>query len=310
MRNFDDLLKKNSNFFIIAIIEWICFPFGLIKAILKFLRLNYDLNRFGVQELFKKMDMKRHMITLCIGVASIVASLIMFDKKNSLINETYQLFIVSEIFFFGVLAILSNINLKKTFPKIMVFVIIILFLIFNYKVKVFFGLFTIILIGSIILFKLREAVVTFLTLMLFIFFISIIILFIIKYEKDFFNKYSYTLSYSIITFILTVYLYIGYLLNSKIIKIYFGEDDVSNYSREKFSQILTLFYILIFILLNISGNLYHDGEIGKVYNIFNNCFLTVLTITQITGKDKIIDIFKIRLKEIKGDLLKFIKEHL
>ncbi|EOE7205235.1 hypothetical protein QQO69_18075 [Clostridioides difficile] len=306
MRNFNDLLRKSSSFFIIAIIEWIYFPFGLIKAILKCLRSNYDLNRFGVQELFKKMNMKRHIITLCIGVILIVISLIIYN----FIDETYQLFIVSEIFFFGVLAILSNINLKKTFSKIMVVVIVILFLIFNCKVKVFFGLFTITLIGSIILFKLREAVVTFLTLMLFIFFISIIILLIIIYEKDFFNKYPYSLSYSIITFILTVYLYIGYSLNRKIIKIYFDEEDVNNYSREKFSQILTLFYILVFILLNISGNLYHDGEIGKLYNIFNNCFLTVLTITQITGKDKIIDIFKIRLKEIKGDLLKFIKEYL
>ncbi|ENZ9525155.1 hypothetical protein KWQ95_018985 [Clostridioides difficile] len=306
MRNFNDLLRKSSSFFIIAIIEWIYFPFGLIKAILKCLHSNYDLNRFGVQELFKKMNMKRHIITLCIGVILIVISLIIYN----FIDETYQLFIVSEIFFFGVLAILSNINLKKTFSKIMVVVIVILFLIFNCKVKVFFGLFTITLIGSIILFKLREAVVTFLTLMLFIFFISIIILLIIIYEKDFFNKYPYSLSYSIITFILTVYLYIGYSLNRKIIKIYFDEEDVNNYSREKFSQILTLFYILVFILLNISGNLYHDGEIGKLYNIFNNCFLTVLTITQITGKDKIIDIFKIRLKEIKGDLLKFIKEYL
>ncbi|EGT4187622.1 hypothetical protein EPL73_21345, partial [Clostridioides difficile] len=199
MRNFNDLLRKSSSFFIIAIIEWIYFPFGLIKAILKCLRSNYDLNRFGVQELFKKMNMKRHIITLCIGVILIVISLIIYN----FIDETYQLFIVSEIFFFGVLAILSNINLKKTFSKIMVVVIVILFLIFNCKVKVFFGLFTITLIGSIILFKLREAVVTFLTLMLFIFFISIIILLIIIYEKDFFNKYPYSLSYSIITFILT-----------------------------------------------------------------------------------------------------------
>ncbi|EGT4203848.1 hypothetical protein EPL64_04620 [Clostridioides difficile] len=56
MRNFNDLLRKSSSFFIIAIIEWIYFPFGLIKAILKCLRSNYDLNRFGVQELFKKNE--------------------------------------------------------------------------------------------------------------------------------------------------------------------------------------------------------------------------------------------------------------
>ena len=52
-----------------------------------------------------------------------------------------------------------------------------------------------------------------------------------------------------------------------------------SYNYEDLKQNLTVIYITIFVLLNVSTALYNDKL--DFYNLINNSFITVITITQI-----------------------------
>ena len=74
------------------------------------------------------------------------------------------------------------------------------------------------------------------------------------------------------------------------------------YNYEDLKQNLNLIYIIIFVLLNVSTALYNDKL--DFYNLINNSFITVITITQVNWP-KIFNLEKIKMV-IKHKLIKYL----
>ena len=92
-------------------------------------------------------------------------------------------------------------------------------------------------------------------------------------------SYYYAITYSCITLCLITYLYFGTKMNNFFIRKMGWREKSESYNYEDLKQNLTVIYITIFVLLNVSTALYNDKL--DFYNLINNSFITVITITQI-----------------------------
>ncbi len=293
-------LEEVWKFFKLLIKEWWHFPVGCYKKIIYFLN-----EKDEIYNIFNKMTSKNHKISVLLGTSLIMISMWGFDKDFFLLDGDSKLLLISSLFFEGVFFIVLNFNLKKKFTKIIIVILLVILAISSYKIKAFIIPFIILLIGWLFMFQLREVVITGVTFLFYILSILGILIIISEVFQGYFSKHEYAITYSVITFGLVVYLPIGYFSNRNIIKVLFN-DEIIEYCYKNFKSILTLMYIVLFISLNISGFLYADGSKGKIANLINNCFLTMVTITQVSKNDIFLNNFKTRIETIRTFLKTFL----
>ncbi|MCC0671563.1 hypothetical protein Q3304_20050 [Clostridioides sp. GD02377] len=254
------------------------------------------------QSWIRDMSRKWHIVILLLGFFLVIFSYILFDKKIFLLNENNKFLYLSGMFFSGLSLVAINFNLKnKCIQKILIILLIILYL-SNDRMKVFFPFFFVLMLSCMITYEFWEIFITFMTFMIYSIIGIPIFSAVLEIASNYihsFDKYAYGIIYGITTFELILYLPIGYFGGKIINKIFVDNIDRGKYSYRLFTNIVTLIYIIIFVMMNLYGYLYIDGIMGKVYSIFNNSFLTIVTITQISGKEIFLNNFKIRFNKMK-----------
>lgn len=255
------------------------------------------------QSWIRDMSKKWHIIILLLGFSLVIFSHILFDKKFFLLNENNKFLFLSGMFFFGLSLVAINFNLRNKCIQIILIILLIILCLLNDRMKVFFPFFFVLILSCMIMYEFWEIYITFMTFMFYSMIAIPIFSAILEIAPNYFHsfdKYAYGIIYGIITFELILYLPIGYF-GGKIINKIFGDSiERGKYSYHLFTNIVTLIYIIIFVMMNLYGYLYIDGIMGKVYSIFNNSFLTIVTITQISGKEIFLNNFKIRFNKMKG----------
>jgi hypothetical protein len=237
--------------------------------------------------IWRSGNKKERLILFTLGIALIAFAIYLF---NSSINQTFtntgnlmKLLISPELGILGMIFIIVNFNTEDNKVKIGLGVVVgiaIGGLIFNNP----FRIATLILLVDIIIFM----VITFFALYS-IFWFALAAVLLVKMPT-----YSYAIIYSCITLCLVTYLLFAGWVNGKLLKNMWGEDKAKNYDYDTLKDNLTLIYIIIFILLNVSAALYND-KLGY-YNLINNSFLTIITILQINWKK----LFHIKDKKSKN----------
>ncbi|MGO0882439.1 hypothetical protein ACTPDI_06600 [Clostridioides difficile] len=263
---------------------------------------NRIINFSKEQNLIYKMNKTGHIITLGLGFFLVIISYILFDKKFFLLNENNKFLYLSGMFFFGLILIVINLNLKNKYIKIILSIFSISSCLLDDRIKLFLPFFLILVLSCMIVYEFWEIFMTFMTFMFYSIVAIPIFLVALEIAQDYlpnFDKYAYGIIYGITTFELILYLPIGYFGVKIINKIFYNVIERKKYSYRLFTNIVTLIYIILFVMMNIYGYLYIDGIMGKVYSIFNNSFLTIVTITQISGKEIFLDNLKNRFNKMK-----------
>ncbi|MDB3084773.1 hypothetical protein C4097_09460 [Clostridioides difficile] len=303
-------LEEVWKFFKLLIKEWVYFPVGCYKKIIHFLDEKNE-----IYNIFNKMNPIAHKATVTIGLFLIVLSIIGFDKKIFLLEKETKLFLLSESFFLGLFLIIINLNLKKKINIILISLIFMFFVLFDYRVKTFLFLFLILLVICFIIFQVKEIFVICMTFMFHILFSYSICSLIIYLNQDYFggnlpNECVYGIFYIFITISLVLYLLVGFFINKIAIRGVFDKSSAEKFSYKMFANVLTSMYIILFFILNAKGYLYIEGVIGNYYNVINNSFLTLVTISQLSKMDIFLYNIRNNFENIKKIIVKIRKKEL
>lgn len=203
---------------------------------------------------------------------------LIFSNFNQLANFAFS----PELGALGIVFIAMIFNYKNTKVKniALVFgVCAIVAIIFVYALRVAFIFLLLDLIIFVILIFLTDSLVTVITLSFY--FLPWALLVSVLLNR--FSNYSYAIIYTSVTLCLITYMLFGTKLNKAILRFIFGDDKANGYNSNILKHNLTIIYIVIFILLNVSGDLYNDKF--NIYNLLNNSFLTAVTILSVDWKE-------------------------
>ncbi len=228
-------------------------------------------------------SLKFHIITTILGILisifSFLSFLKLFDDNNKNINYYINLSTLTYFIVLGIVLIIVNFNLNN--PKVKVISvlsagIIIGMAVYNEPLRM--GL--ILLLVGISLFLIMKRFVNIFSTIITFSLSSIVFLIIasilIMYIND---KYINVLMYIIITVFLIAYRFAGVKMNHFFIKNLIGtNDDAKRYDHKQLENQISLLYLIIFIIFNIS-NYFIDNAI--IANVINNSFVTILAIYQI-----------------------------
>ena len=235
-----------------------------------------------INTIFKPISKIKRMILFILGISLISLSIFLFNyainKPLSDFDNLFKILISPELGVVGMILILTNFNTKNIRFKVglgIIVAIIVGALIFSSS----FRIATLVLVLDIIIFIvitfLAKSFVTVITLSVY----SVIWLIIAEALLIKIPSYYYVITYSCITLCLITYLCFGTKINNLFIRNMWCREKSEPYNYLDLKENLTVIYIIIFVLLNVSTALYND-KLG-FYNLINNSFITAITITQI-----------------------------
>ena len=203
---------------------------------------------------------------------------LIFSDLNQLTNFAFS----PELGALGIVFIAITFNYKNTKVKNIALLcggFTIAAIVFVYALRVAFLFLLLDLIIFAVFILLTDSLVTVITLSLY----SLPWALLISVLLNRFPNYFYAVIYSSVTVCLITYMLFGTKLNKSILKSIFGANKANEYNSKILKHNLTIIYIAIFILLNVSGDLYNDKF--SIYNLLNNSFLTAITILSVDWKE-------------------------
>lgn len=239
-------------------------------------------------------SIKFKLITSIIGVIIFALSYYFADKIISINKEDLLQYIILIIFcasglFLGSIMIVANLNFQNNWIRSS------LLIIFGVLVGIcFFDVLT----RTVILTLISELIVLFI---LFLFFriystittlvISFYIYFFVLIVIQKLSQINFTINpsiflYTILTLFLIFYQIVGVRLNKFFIaKVMNKRKIAEEYTYNILKSHINLIYILIFIVINVSGLIYEQSDDNFNFsNVLNNCFLTSIALNQIDWK--------------------------
>lgn len=235
-----------------------------------------------INTIFKPKSKIGRMILFISGILLILLSIFLFNcainKPLSDFDNLFKILISPELGVVGMILILTSFNIKNIRSNVglsIIVAIILGLLIFSSSSIIPILVLVLDIIIFIVITFLAKSFVTVVTLSVY----SLIWLIIAAALLNKMPSYYYVITYSCITLCLITYLCFGTKINNLfIIKMWWGEE-LELYNYEYLKENLTVIYITIFVILNVSAALYND-KFG-FYNLINNSFITAITITQI-----------------------------
>lgn len=235
-----------------------------------------------INTIFKPKSKIGRMILFISGILLILLSIFLFNcainKPFSDFDNLFKILISPELGVVGMILILTSFNIKNIRSNVglsIIVAIILGLLIFSSSSIIPILVLVLDIIIFIVITFLAKSFVTVVTLSVY----SLIWLIIAAALLNKMPSYYYVITYSCITLCLITYLCFGTKINNLfIIKMWWGEE-LELYNYEYLKENLTVIYITIFVILNVSAALYND-KFG-FYNLINNSFITAITITQI-----------------------------
>lgn len=235
-----------------------------------------------INTIFKPKSKIGRMILFISGILLILLSIFLFNcainKPLSDFDNLFKILISPELGVVGMIFILTSFNIKNIRSNVglsIIVAIILGLLIFSSSSIIPILVLVLDIIIFIVITFLAKSFVTVVTLSVY----SLIWLIIAAALLNKMPSYYYVITYSCITLCLITYLCFGTKINNLfIIKMWWGEE-LELYNYEYLKENLTVIYITIFVILNVSAALYND-KFG-FYNLINNSFITAITITQI-----------------------------
>ena len=235
-----------------------------------------------INTIFKPKSKIGRMILFISGILLILLSIFLFNcainKPLSDFDNLFKILISPELGVVGMILILTSFNIKNIRSNVglsIIVAIILGLLIFSSSSIIPILVLVLDIIIFIVITFLAKSFVTVVTLSVY----SLIWLIIAAALLNKMPSYYYAITYSCITLCLITYLCFGTKINNLfIIKMWWGEE-LELYNYEYLKENLTVIYITIFVILNVSAALYND-KFG-FYNLINNSFITAITITQI-----------------------------
>lgn len=235
-----------------------------------------------INTIFKPKSKIGRMILFILGILLILLSIFLFNcainKPLSDFDNLFKILISPELGVVGMILILTSFNIKNIRSNVglsIIVAIILGLLIFSSSSIIPILVLVLDIIIFIVITFLAKSFVTVVTLSVY----SLIWLIIAAALLNKMPSYYYVITYSCITLCLITYLCFGTKINNLfIIKMWWGEE-LELYNYEYLKENLTVIYITIFVILNVSAALYND-KFG-FYNLINNSFITAITITQI-----------------------------
>ena len=235
-----------------------------------------------INTIFKPKSKIGRMILFISGILLILLSIFLFNcainKPLSDFDNLFKILISPELGVVGMILILTSFNIKNIRSNVglsIIVAIILGLLIFSSSSIIPILVLVLDIIIFIVITFLAKSFVTVVTLSVY----SLIWLIIAAALLSKMPSYYYVITYSCITLCLITYLCFGTKINNLfIIKMWWGEE-LELYNYEYLKENLTVIYITIFVILNVSAALYND-KFG-FYNLINNSFITAITITQI-----------------------------
>lgn len=247
-------------------------------------------------KIFRDLSKKEHITLTAVGIFIIALSIILFVNCMNIprdeIGNIVMLLESPAIGVIGFIMILINFNYKnKYFLYTLIFLsgVIAALIITIIKVRFFVASILVDCLIFIIIVAFFNAFVTAFTLIISSSIWVVIAAIIISRMGSYANQVMYIC----ITLSLITYLLYGCKLNKFILKKY-NQKASDEYNRETLRNNLTGIYIVLFILLNVSGVLYITDN--QPYNVINNSFLTIITILSIKNWNDIVK-FKISLSK-------------
>lgn len=235
-----------------------------------------------MNDVFRKSTRKEKVILFSLGILLIIATTIIFNvfikKPLNEIENFVILLITPELGVLGIILILSNFNTKNKFIRSVLLIltgVLIGGMLFNNGIRYATFMFILAIIIVLVVVFFANAFITTFSLSLY----SIVWMIIAGFLLFRYPNYQYAIIYSCITLGLITYLLFACKLNKYILKKFLGEAISNDYDSETLKENLTVIYIVIFIILNISAALYNDKF--YIYALINNSFLTVITILQV-----------------------------
>ena len=235
-----------------------------------------------INTIFKPKSKIGRMILFILGILLILLSIFLFNcainKPLSDFDNLFKILISPELGVVGMILILTSFNIKNIRSNVglsIIVAIILGLLIFSSSSIIPILVLVLDIIIFIVITFLAKSFVTVVTLSVY----SLIWLIIAAALLNKMPSYYYVITYRCITLCLITYLCFGTKINNLfIIKMWWGEE-LELYNYEYLKENLTVIYITIFVILNVSAALYND-KFG-FYNLINNSFITAITITQI-----------------------------
>ena len=251
-----------------------------------------------INTIFKLKSNIIKMILSILGILLISLSIFLFNctinKPLSDVDNLFKILISPVLGGVGMRLIFINFNSKKVRLGIIGAIIVGAF--------IFSSSFRIATLGIIIISILITFLVKFFVTVITLSLDLLIWLIIARIGLSILPSHYYVIIYSCITFGLIIYLSLGTMVNKLIIENTCRGKNLEPYNYEDLKQNLNVIYIIIFFLLNVSTALYNDKL--DFYNLINNSFITVITITQVNWP-KIFNLEKIKMV-IKHKLIKYL----
>jgi hypothetical protein len=91
--------------------------------------------------------------------------------------------------------------------------------------------------------------------------------------------------YTLVTAFLIIFQLTGVKLNKFFIRKIMNQKKISEeYNYDLLKSHINIIYLLVFVIINVSGLIYEQSTTFNFSNIINNCFLTILAFNQIDWK--------------------------
>ena len=227
-----------------------------------------------INTIFKPKSKIGRMILFILGILLILLSIFLFNcainKPLSDFDNLFKILISPELGVVGMILILTSFNIKNIRSNVglsIIVAIILGLLIFSSSSIIPILVLVLDIIIFIVITFLAKSFVTVVTLSVY----SLIWLIIAAALLNKMPSYYYVITYSCITLCLITYLCFGTKINNLfIIKMWWGEE-LELYNYEYLKENLTVIYITIFVILNVSAALYND-KFG-FYNLINKTSL-------------------------------------
>lgn len=234
----------------------------------------------------KNQGKRFHFITIVLGgLMILVAGYLYLEKYNEYVEDISIDSVMNMMFYilfisFGFVLIIINFNFESVIVKMLgTLSAIVFFVCFVWVKPLKIGV--LLFCGAIIIFfmimrfkNVFSTIVTMSVTMLFFLGFAFIYGNVIKFQFEVWHVYI------LFVLFLIIYTLLGTKINQFFISKVMGfSDEAKNYTREQLTNQITLIYLVLFVILNIFG--YKNQIESEMFNLINNSFLTLLTITQI-----------------------------
>lgn len=253
-----DIKRQIFNSATTATFKGISSLIGIAIFVLSYYYSRKTISNFNIEHSYNSLE---QIIVVVFGSTGLILGLIMiiahFNFKNTAV-------ILCMVLFLGVLI---GVSIYSDFTRNIIITFFVELIVFGIVV---------------IIFKFYSTITTLIvTSYIYLF----ILLLVVKFFGLNFQVNPSIFLYTLVTAFLIVFQLTGVKLNKFFIKRIMNQKQISEeYNYDLLKSHINIIYLLVFVIVNVTGLIYEQSATFNFSNIINNCFLTILAFNQIDWK--------------------------